>query len=173
VRGGRSSRDGTTRPTLLLSGAGRLAKCKPLLEGTNALCHRQSLMVCRLVRLVWSRWRASVVGLSVLLAASGTVLPLLVDAAGAHSATRKVSAFPGRNGLIAYRGSQPGVRNSIAIYAVKPDGTGQRRLSGYGAWYNPAWSPDGRRLIVEHIIEGTAANDDSIYLLRPAADPEK
>jgi Tol biopolymer transport system component len=109
----------------------------------------------------------------VLLAASGTMLQLLVVATGAHSATRRVSAFPGRNGLIAYRGSQPGVRNSIAIYAVKPGGTGQRRLSGYGAWYNPAWSPDGNRLIVEHIVEGTAANDDSIYVLSPGRRPRK
>jgi Tol biopolymer transport system component len=88
-------------------------------------------------------------------------------------ATGKVSAFPGGDGLIAFRGSKPGVRHSFAIYAVKPDGTGRRRLSGYGAWYNPAWSPDGRRLIVEHILQGGPANDDSIYVLSPGRRPRK
>jgi Tol biopolymer transport system component len=41
--------------------------------------------------------------------------------------------------------------NEQAIYLVHPDGSGLRRLSGNpaAAAANPAWSPDGRRLVYE------------------------
>jgi Tol biopolymer transport system component len=45
---------------------------------------------------------------------------------------------------IAFARNRPG---SGAIYTVRPDGTGLRRLTRFGeAAYSPAWSPDGRRL---------------------------
>ena len=100
------------------------------------------------------------------------MLALLVLTAVARSATTtEVSAFPGRNGLIAFRYSPPGNPLSTAIYGVKPDGTGRRRLSENGVWINPVWSPDGRHLLAEHLSEEDPWG--TIYILTPGRRPHK
>ena len=55
-------------------------------------------------------------------------------------------AFPGANGVIAFN-----FANRSDIYAIRPDGTGLRKLVGptraRGVPFSPAWSPDGKRLL--------------------------
>ena len=56
------------------------------------------------------------------------------------------AAFPGANGVIAVN-----FANRSYIYAIRPDGTGRRKLVGptivRGVPFSPAWSPDGKRLL--------------------------
>jgi Tol biopolymer transport system component len=77
-------------------------------------------------------------------AASG-LLALVVGAA-LVLATAALGSYPGRNGRIAYVESAAGSRGTgwgPTIVSVREDGTGRRVL---GAGFDPAWSPDGRRL---------------------------
>lgn len=62
-------------------------------------------------------------------------LGLLTVAAPSASAT-----FPGRNGRIAYVG------NDFDIHTVRPDGTGDRRLTSTGINLEPAWNPAGTKI---------------------------
>jgi Tol biopolymer transport system component len=60
-----------------------------------------------------------------------------------------LAAFPGRNGLIAYAGSE---RSSAAehseIFTIPPSGGNPTRLTNNGFLdHSPAWSADGRRIV--------------------------
>jgi dipeptidyl aminopeptidase/acylaminoacyl peptidase len=57
---------------------------------------------------------------------------LLVPTSTAHA------AFPGQNGKIAFAGP-------TGVETIQPDGSARTRISGS---YDPAWSPDGRRIAV-------------------------
>ena len=53
------------------------------------------------------------------------------------------AAFPGQNGKIAFTSDRSG---AFQIYAMNPDGSGQTQLTNDGGNFQPAWSPDGRRI---------------------------
>jgi Tol biopolymer transport system component len=54
------------------------------------------------------------------------------------------ATFPAQNGRIAFQVEK---RSGTAIYTIKPDGTGLRRLTPRkGEALNPDWSPNGRRI---------------------------
>jgi Tol biopolymer transport system component len=51
------------------------------------------------------------------------------------------------NDLIAFTRGPYGDRGTLGLYVVRPDGTGERRLTPPDSWcLAPAWSPDGTRL---------------------------
>lgn len=61
------------------------------------------------------------------------------------------SSFPGSNGRIAYTQHwrvlhTPGPDERSAIFTVRPDGTGNKRLTFSRDASNPKWSPSGRRI---------------------------
>jgi len=83
--------------------------------------------------MVWSQqWRGA--GLCVLL----TLFMLVFSAATAFA------TFPGANGLVTY--SAANSANSAGIFAVLPDGSEAKRLTGPHT-IDPAWSADGRQLL--------------------------
>lgn len=60
-------------------------------------------------------------------------------------AEARAAAAAAGDGLIAFaRRTGTGVS---ALYVVRPDGSGLRRLSSQPVDYDPAWTPDGRRLV--------------------------
>jgi Tol biopolymer transport system component len=88
-----------------------------------------------------ARLRTAVVG--VCLAA------LLVGAPPAHA------TFPGANGKIAFAASDG---NDLEIYSINPDGTGETQLTSNSAQdRNPAWSPDGGKILFDSDRSGTRA----------------
>jgi hypothetical protein len=70
------------------------------------------------------------------------------------------ATFPGANGRIAYV-------HANDIYTINPDGTGRVRLtataSGNSGNRNPAWSPDGRRIVFESDVATPGFND--VYVM--------
>jgi Tol biopolymer transport system component len=89
-----------------------------------------------------------------------------------------VSASGGRLRRLTYRGSDPAWapsgrellfdRNlgpySEALYTIRPDGHGVRRLTHLpGEQRSPAWSPDGREIAFEWVTPA----GESLYLIRP------
>lgn len=81
------------------------------------------------------------------------------------------AAFAGRDGRIAYTsewtpndcGDHSCEELVLGLNTIRPDGTGRRPLGRCGHRYGceerqPAWSPDGRRLVLVH--------DDSIWVMR-------
>ena len=65
------------------------------------------------------------------------------------------SAAPAaRSGLIAFA-RRTGTGTS-ALYVVRPDGTGLRRLSAQPVDFDPTWTPDGRRLVFASSRDGRA-----------------
>jgi Tol biopolymer transport system component len=68
----------------------------------------------------------------------------LVGPSGGTGGSTASAAYPGKNGRIAYS-------HALAtIYSVTPSGTGLRRLAGKRFSSNPAFSPDGRRIVYRH-----------------------
>jgi Tol biopolymer transport system component len=96
---------------------------------------------------------------------SGTVL-------GVTSASAGESVFPGRNGRIlldqgcyTYGGGDPRGCGSRYV-TIKADGSSLRLLRSSKRWYNPRWSPDGKRLLV---ASGEfTGQPTSIGVLKPA-----
>jgi Tol biopolymer transport system component len=79
-------------------------------------------------------------GLVVLVAVGGATLLGVLAVDG--PATR--ATFSARNGRIAFQVEK---RSGTAIYTIKPNGTGLRRLTPRkGEAINPDWSPNGRRI---------------------------
>jgi TolB protein len=54
------------------------------------------------------------------------------------------AAFSGQNGKIVFAVPWHDLSVNQGIYVVNPDGSGQQRLTSFGA--DPAWSPDGARI---------------------------
>jgi Tol biopolymer transport system component len=84
--------------------------------------------------------------------AAVVVLVLVIIPAGDGGATSSRPLFPGRNGKIAFAGTQPNTNPQIEV--VKPNGSGLRALTRPGedcvsvrcGGHDPAWSPDGEKL---------------------------
>jgi cysteine-rich repeat protein len=77
----------------------------------------------------------------------GTILGVLVTAAWlvGSGAAPAGAAFPGENGLIAFRSERSG---NLDIWVMAPDGTGLRNLTESPEdEYEPQWSPDGKRIV--------------------------
>src|SRR3712207_6221048 len=90
-----------------------------------------------------------------LIAAAGCGAAALVAAAPAGEA-----AFPGRNGAVVFV-SQRG--QSIDLWRVEADGTRLRRLTTSArSTFQPAWSPDGRRIAYQ---SPTRTRGSRIYLI--------
>src|SRR5512138_780401 len=89
-----------------------------------------------------------------------SVVPLVLAAcvllAGGH---RAHAAFPGANGLIAFASSRDG---DAEIYTMAPDASAQTRLTrNANADSDPAWSPEGTRLVFTSNRDG----NDEIYVM--------
>lgn len=72
----------------------------------------------------------------------------------APAATTTAATFPGSNGRIAYVkewtvSGTPGPDARADIYTVRPDGTGNQRLTFSRNSQNPIWSPTGGRIAFE------------------------
>jgi len=89
------------------------------------------------------RWAAAGVALAVCL---GAVLAVVTLSAAPAAAT-----FPGRDGKIVFaRANQ--------VYTINANGTGVTKITSAGKNYQPAWSPDGKR--IAYINETTAGVKD-------------
>ena len=77
------------------------------------------------------------------------VLAVVVAAATvAGAAERAEAAFPGRNGLIAFRGTFDCPVEQSAIGLIRSDGQDRHKVTGCDdIWYTPDWSPDGASLL--------------------------
>jgi TolB protein len=74
---------------------------------------------------------------------------------------------PGDNGRIAFRRFLDADRTTAAIFTVRPDGTGERRVTRPGAGTTdsqPDWSPDGRLIGFERCVPNTVC---AIYTVHP------
>jgi TolB protein len=60
--------------------------------------------------------------------------------------------------MLAFDTFDPGLGNTRAVWTVRSDGTGAARVgtSAGGEWCQPAWSPDGGRLLHLRFLTGTS-----------------
>jgi Tol biopolymer transport system component len=85
---------------------------------------------------------------------------LVCAAATLLVATAAEATSPGANGLVAFQSDRTGTPQ---IYTMNLDGTGQTRLTTSGAWdQDPAWSPDGSRIVYDSDKAGTGVDLYSI-----------
>jgi Tol biopolymer transport system component len=80
--------------------------------------------------------------------AVGSVRAVIALAALAAVPGRANAAFPGLNGFIAFESNRDSPVNDpsyFEIYVMRPDGSGQTRLTTRGGRY-PSWSPDGSKI---------------------------
>ncbi|MEW6225611.1 MAG: hypothetical protein AB1627_13380 [Chloroflexota bacterium] len=66
---------------------------------------------------------------------------------------------------IAFRGLRSGPFEPPAVYVIRPDGTGETRVSGFSggvnAMLNPDWSPDGASLLYDAVYDAPLGADES------------
>jgi len=80
-------------------------------------------------------------------------LAAMVVVAPAHA------AFPGANGKIAFEAIAPD-RVQTEIFTINPDGSGRTQLTADAAHsYDPAWSPDGARIVFASQRDGDVNGD--------------
>ena len=73
------------------------------------------------------------------------------------------AAYPGRNGLIAYSGSEHSTHTGTEIFAIPPSGGTPIQLTHNGdSDYSPAWSADGRRIV---FVRGVGSRE-AIWTMR-------
>jgi Tol biopolymer transport system component len=90
---------------------------------------------------IWMYLRTSV------LLGLGLTAGLTLSAFGVAAPSQ--ATVPGDNGLIAYSALvQSGAREVSQVFTAQPDGTARARVTSGGQSYDPAFSPDGRRLAV-------------------------
>lgn len=50
------------------------------------------------------------------------------------------------NGRLVFASAEQPGDTATALFVINADGSGRRRLTGFGAFYSPSWSPDGRKI---------------------------
>ena len=80
----------------------------------------------------------------------------MVAIAGSATAATAPKAYPGKDGLIAFR-------QGVQIYTIRPNGSGLKELTRSGKNYTPVWNPAGTEIAYEHESPGHVWN---IWVMR-------
>ena len=92
---------------------------------------------------------------------------VLCVAASLSVAAPASATAPGDNGRIAFRRFLDADRTTAAIFTIRPDGTGERQVTGPDLGTTdsqPDWSPDGRLIGFERCVPNTVC---AIYTVHP------
>ena len=114
-----------------------------------------------------SQRRAPVRAIATALLLGATMLGAVADPdADARPRGPGTSAFPGRNGALAFTGSQAGGLN---IFRMEDDGSGTRRLSDGDQDNLPAWSADATQVLFTSSRDG---GNSEIYRMNASGTSE-
>jgi hypothetical protein len=80
----------------------------------------------------------------------------MVAITGSATAATAPKAYPGKDGLIAFR-------QGVQIYTIRPNGSGLKELTRSGKNYTPVWNPAGTEIAYEHESPGHIWN---IWVMR-------
>jgi TolB protein len=94
--------------------------------------------------------------------ADGTHVRRLTKHAQGHNADWEVQWSPSADRLVFQRFSDHR-RGSSAIFTLRLDGTGLRRITPWGEAQYPDWSPDGRWIVFSHGIDAPG----DLWMVRP------
>lgn len=92
---------------------------------------------------------------------AGTVVPTVAAPQAAHAIYYSLPSWSPDGATIAFESNRDG---EAAVYTIRPDGSGLRRLTPSGSpGEQPNWSPDGRQLVFGSIRDGVR----QLYLMKP------
>src|SRR5688572_5555491 len=101
------------------------------------------------------------------LAACNVDTPVGIATAPRTSTEPSFAASSGKTPKIAFAAGQPG---QMAIYTMRPDGTGRTAItSGYDD-VTPPWSPDGTRIVFDRVYAG---NKDIWVMGADGSNPQR